>query len=236
MFMARKLSPPPRVRPEKGTDLDRGVHDSALGVSIGVPICVPIDLTLERARAAFLEMARDPRLLDLRLLGEGEGRGGGGALGGVGVGVGGDGVGGLALAGHDLPRSVPSWCGSVPSSSTILFGNVREFATGSTGNDSDEGGGGGGGGDGGELERMVADLDQVLMLKHPGVGVVVEEDVVRMRKGAEEMQGAGLELQRYAGVRVNVDTHVFAYIHTRTYEGMMMQETYYMSKRDLLHE
>ena len=84
MFIAQKLSLPPRVRPEKGRDLDRGVHDSALGVSIGVPICVPSDLTLERARAAFLEKARDARLH-----GEEEGRGGGGALGGVGVGLGG---------------------------------------------------------------------------------------------------------------------------------------------------
>ena len=83
---------------------------------------------------------------------------------------------------------------------------------------------------------MVADLDQVLMLKHPGVGVVVEEDVVHMRKEAEGMQGAGLELQRYAGVHVSVDTRVFAYIHTRICEGMMMQETYYMSKRHLLYE
>ena len=61
------------------------------------------------------------------------------------------------------------------------------------------------------------------MLKHQGVGVVEEEDVVRMRKGGGKMQGSGLELHRYAGVHLNVDTRVFAYIHTRMCEGMMMQ-------------
>ena len=64
------------------------------------------------------------------------------------------------------------------------------------------------------VERIVA--DHILMSMHQGVGGEEEEDVVRMRKGAGEMQGAGLALQSYDGVHVNVHAYLHTFIRVHT--------------------